>query len=381
MSDNRGRSPRSLLAGSVGGVATLFLLNGLVLGSWLPRLPEIRDRLGMSLAAVGFTLAVGGVGGLVGSGISGGAIGRFGARAAAIHPAGLVLALLPLIAFAPNPVTLAAAVFVISLADAVADVGMNALAVRLQEVRSRSVFTRLHGLWSIGTLVGAAVSTGAIAVGIGLGSQLIGTAVVSLIALAAASRLLPPTERRPRPRPHYGVALTLALAGGAAALIEGTPSDWSAIFLTDVLDASATVAGGGFVAVTLGMLVGRLGGDGVVDRIGPRRSLHVSLILVAASMVLTVSAGSLVLAMIGFTLWGLGVSVILPLLYRLAGSHPGFGEGSGLAALTLGSRIGFLAGPAAVGAVAEAAGLPWGVFTVMAAGVGFAFLTVRSLQH
>lgn len=381
MSDRPRRSARSLIAGPVGGVATLFLLNGVVLGSWLPRLPEIRDRLGMSLAAVGLTLAVGNVGGLLGSGISGRVVGRFGARAAALHPAGLVLAMLPLIAFAPSPVLLAAAVFVMAIADSVADVGMNALAVRLQEVRSRSVFTRLHGLWSIGTLVGAAVSTGAIAVGIGLGAQLVGTAVVSLIALVAASRVLPPTERRPRPRPHYGVAFALALAGGAAALIEGTPSDWSAIFLTDVLDASAAVAGGGFIAVTVGMLAGRLGGDGVVDRIGARRSLHASLVLVAASMVLTVTAGSVVLTMIGFTLWGLGVSVVLPLLYRLAGSHPGFGEGSGLAALTLGSRIGFLAGPAAVGAVGEAVGLPWGVSTVVAVGVVFAFVTVRSLQE
>lgn len=381
MSDRPRRSARSLIAGPVGGVATLFLLNGVVLGSWLPRLPEIRDRLGMSLAAVGLTLAVGNVGGLLGSGISGRVVDRFGARAAALHPAGLVLAMLPLIAFAPSPVLLAAAVFVMAIADSVADVGMNALAVRLQEVRSRSVFTRLHGLWSIGTLVGAAVSTGAIAVGIGLGAQLVGTAIVSLIALVAASRVLPPTERRPRPRPHYGVAFALALAGGAAALIEGTPSDWSAIFLTDVLDASAAVAGGGFIAVTVGMLAGRLGGDGVVDRIGARRSLHASLVLVAASMVLTVTAGSVVLTMIGFTLWGLGVSVVLPLLYRLAGSHPGFGEGSGLAALTLGSRIGFLAGPAAVGAVGEAVGLPWGVSTVVAVGVVFAFVTVRSLQE
>lgn len=377
----RGRSPRSLIASPVGGVATLFLLNGVVLGSWLPRLPEIRDRLGMSLAAVGLTLAVGNVGGLMGSGISGRVVGRFGARAAALHPAGLVLALLPLIAFAPSPVALAAAVFVMAIADAVADVGMNALAVRIQEVRSRSVFTRLHGLWSVGTLVGAAISTGAIAVGIGLGPQLLGTAVVALLALAAAGRVLPPTERRPRPRPHYRLALTLALAGGGAALVEGTPSDWSAIFLTDVLDASAAIAGGGFIAVTVGMLVGRLGGDGIVDRVGPRRSLHASLALVAASTVLTVTAGSVILAMTGLALWGLGVSVILPLLYRLAGSHPGFGEGTGLAALTLGSRVGFLAGPAAVGAVAETAGLPWGVFAVVATGVVFAFLTVRSLQH
>lgn len=362
------------------GVAVLFALNGMVLGSWLPRLPEIRDRLGLSLTAVGLTLGVGGLGGLIGSAASGGLVGRLGARAAALWPAALVLALLPTIALAPSAALLIVAVFLIAAGDAVADVGMNALAVRIEEVRTRSVFTRLHGLWSVGSLLGAAISTGALALGVGLGPQLVVTAVAGLAALAWARTLLPPTERRPRPRPHYGVALTLAVAGGAAALVEGIPSDWSAIFLTDVVEASATTAGAGFLSVTVGMLIGRLGGDAVVDRVGARRALYAGLALTAVATAATVTAGSAPWTLAALTAWGVGVSVLLPLLYRLAGSHPGFGEGGGLAALTLGSRIGFLAGPAAVGAVAGAAGLTRGIALLMGLGVVVAVATVRSLH-
>jgi predicted MFS family arabinose efflux permease len=354
---------------SLGGVALLFFLNGVLLGSWLPRLPEIRDRVGLSLADLGVTLAVGGVGGLFGSAVSGRFIGRFGARRSAVDTAFLALVLLPLIAFAPSPALLAASVFAIALADAVADVGMNALAVRLEEVRTRSIFTRLHGLWSIGNLVGAAVSTAAVALGVSLGAQLLGTALVGVGILYWADRLLPATEIRPRARPHRGMAVALALAGGAAALLEGTPGDWSAIYLTDVLDTSAAVAGAGFLCLTVGMLAGRLGGDALVDRTGAVRSLLAGLAVVAVAVGLTVTAAGVPLVLIALALWGLGVSVTLPLLYRLAGSHPGFGEGGGLAALTLGSRVGFLAGPAAVGGMADLAGLPVGITVVVGVGL------------
>jgi hypothetical protein len=64
------------------------------------------------------------------------------------------------------------------------------------------------------------------------------------------------------------------------------------------------------------------------------------------------------MALVGFAVWGLGISVALPVLYKLAGSHPSLGEGSGLAALTVGTRLGFMAAPALVGVSATARSLP-----------------------
>lgn len=348
-------------------MALLFYVNGVVLGSWLPRLPELRDHLGLGLASVGLALAVGGLGGLAGSALSGVVVGRVGARHSALWPAAAVMVLLPLLALAQHALLFAIVLGLIAVTDAVADVGMNALAARVEAARGRSIFNRLHGVWSLGSLSGAAISTAAVAGGVGLAPQLVVTAGACLAAVVWAAHLLPESEVRPRPEAAVGrgVVVWLAVAGAGAAFVEATPSDWSALYLSDVLGAAAATAGAGFVGLTLGMVVGRMGGDFVVDRVGTSRTLAGALTLVAVAVALTTSTSNVIVALIAFTVWGLGVSVLLPLMYRLAGSHSAFAEGHGLAALTQGSRLGFLAGPAAIGWTAEATTLPVAFVVVM----------------
>lgn len=347
------------------GVALLFVVNGVAFGSWLPRLPELRDRLGLGLGAVGLVLAMVGIGGLAGSALSGWAVGRLGARRVAVWPALALMLLLPAVGFSPTALVLGAVILTAAVADSLADVGMNALAVRAQENRSRSIFTRLHALWSIGSLGGAAVSTGAASAGISLGTQLMALAGAGLAAVVAAIRFIPTTELRPRVRSRPGLTLGIVVVGGAAVLVEAVPHDWSAIFLTDVVGTSPSLAGLGFMCLSVGMVAGRLGGDRVVDRLGPNRSIYLGLTAVTVAVTVTVASPPLPVVLVALTGWGLGVSVVLPLLYRLVGSHHAFGEGSGLAALTVGSRLGLLVGPTAVGSLAAVASLPLAVGVVV----------------
>ena len=88
-------------------MALLFFVNGVVVGSWLPRLPEIRDRIGIDLDTLGLTLALGGLGSLVGSTVSGVVVGRFGSRRTAEVAALALFLTLPLIAAVPNASLLA----------------------------------------------------------------------------------------------------------------------------------------------------------------------------------------------------------------------------------------------------------------------------------
>jgi MFS family permease len=148
------------------------------------------------------------------------------------------------------------------------------------------------------------------------------------------------------------------LAGGFAVFIEGAPFDWSAIFLIDVTGAGDALAGTGVILFTGGMLVGRMAGDHLVDRFGPVRTLFAGLVLSVIAMLVVVTANASTMALIAFAVWGLGISVALPVLYKLAGSHRSFGEGSGLAALTVGTRLGFMVAPALIGIGATAWGLP-----------------------
>jgi predicted MFS family arabinose efflux permease len=148
-------------------------------------------------------------------------------------------------------------------------------------------------------------------------------------------------------------------------MIEGAPFDWSAIFLRDIIGAGEAAAGAGVICYTAGMLGGRMGGDRLVDVFGAVRTLFAGLSLSTVAMLVVVTSGSTIVALIGFAAWGLAISVVLPILYKLAGSHPGFSEGSGLAALTVGTRLGFMAAPALIGIAATSWGLPTAIGVVV----------------
>jgi MFS family permease len=340
-------------------VALLFFINGVVVGSWLPRIPEIRDRLSLDLGTLGLTLAFGGLGSLMGSAISGLVVSRYGSRRSAVIAALAVYLFLPLIAIVPTGALLAIVLAFMGFVDSQADVGMNAVAVRVEQAVGRSVMARLHGLWSLGTLVGSGFSALAILIGLGLGAHLLVISVLGVgVALFAAGLIEESAPRLREGRRQGRLAVGLMLAGGLAVFVEGAPFDWSALFLLDVTGSGEALAGTGVIVFTAGMLAGRLAGDHVVDRLGAIRTLHVGIAVAVAALFFVVGLRSTGMALVGLAVWGLGISVALPVLYKLAGSHPSFGEGSGLAALTFGTRLGFMAAPAVIGVTATAWSLP-----------------------
>ncbi len=352
----------------------IFLANGAVAGSWLPRLPEIRDRLGVDLGTLGLALALGGLGAITGSSLSGVILGRLGSKTSAVLGSVLLFALLPLIALVPSVAWLAVVLGVLGFLDAQTDVGMNAVGVRVEEQVGRSIMTRLHGMWSLGTFLGAGIAALAVSADIGLGTQLSVTAVVGLLVVFFAARMVPSAPLRARVGERSGrLAIGLMLAGATAVMIEGAPFDWSAIFLVDEV---GTTGGVGLILFTGGTLIGRMGGDFVVDRLGGRRTLFTGIGVAVAAMFIVVTSSTVGMALLGFGIWGLGISVALPVLYKLAGSHSSFSEGAGLAALTVGTRLGIMLGPALIGLGADRIGLRSAVAWVVTLAAGCAVLAI-----
>jgi MFS family permease len=349
-----------------------------VVGSWLPRLPEIRDRLGIDLDALGLTLALGGLGSLIGSSLSGVLVGRVGARRTAVAAGLAVYLFLPLVAVVPTAPVLAVVLAAMGFLDANADVGMNAVGVRVEERLGRSVMTRLHGLWSLGTLIGSGVSALAVLTGVGFGLQLSIISIFGIGTAIYALRLIPDAPPRAREGARSGrLAIGLMLAGGFAVFVEGAPFDWSALYLVDVTGASQALAGAGVIVFTAGMLIGRLGGDHVVDRFGSVPTFYAGIAVSVIAMIFVVALQTVPASLAGFLVWGLGISAALPVLYKLAGSHRSFGEGSGLAALTVGTRLGFMAAPALIGVAATAWSLPIAIAVLVTLAAVASLLAVR----
>lgn len=362
-------------------VAALFFANGASFSSWFPRIPEVRERLGLSLGELGTVLVGIGLGGLLASVVAGAVVDRIGSRRAAVGALAVQTLGLPALGLASSALLLAVSLATLSAVDALADVGMNVQAAEVQRTSERSLIQRFHAAWSIGTVAGAVVGSACAALDISLTLQLAVTGAL-LAGLSVSSwPALIPGLRTDDPEAGGGgrlpVVVLLVLTALVVAVVEGTPGDWAAVFADEVHGAASGTAGLGYVAVAAGMVVGRLGGDWATDTLGAPRLLATAISFAAVGLFVVAASPAVAVAIVGFALWGLGVSVLFPTLYLQAASTPGVPPGLGVGLMSSGARLGFLASPPTVGAVSEATSLRVGLAAVV--GVALAGSVVLSV--
>lgn len=347
----------------------LFFLNGIVIGSWVPRMAELRDALAVTEDVLGRALMGMGAGGLLGSLLAGIAANRFGTRTLSIVSAVLLLIGLPIVAVVGSAWLLFGLLFAIGLFDAGSDIGMNAQVVHANDLLGRSNINRVHAMWSVGSLTGGLIGTGAIAIGVTFFVQLV---VVSLVGLAAivwvAPRLLrfEAAESEDVKRGSIGgAAIVLGLAALATAVLEGSSTEWSPLVLADERGASPYEATLGFVVFSSAMLMSRLGADRIVAQFGVRATLVGGTLVAALGMAVVVFANTVPLTVIGYLISGIGIAPLFPLLYEAAARNTENGAGTGLAVMSAGMRIGFLSAPPVIGAIAAATSLSTAIGIVL----------------
>ncbi len=368
-------------------IGLVFAVNGATFSNWLPRIPEIRDQLGLDNSGLGATLLGGGLGGVVGALVVGRAAERLGSARLLTVAAGTLSIGMPLIAFAPHAAVLLVLLTVLGTFDVFNDVAMNAQAVMVQERLRRQVMNRMHAMWSLGFTGGAVLGSLARAAAIDIrwhlavvGAALAATVVVCrrwFIRLDTPHAALDAPGRGTRRLLPTWPVLAMALAALGAITLEIGPNDWAAVLFTDVHDAGRA-AGFATVACAGAMLVGRLVGDHVLERIGEHTLVRLALSLVATGVALTVVAPHPVAAVVGLALWGLGLAPVFPLLYTTAARLPGTSAGAGLGWMLLGQRLGAIVTSLAMGAVSQRHGMRVAFALVAGAALVLLALSLRA---
>ena len=182
-----------------------------------------------------------------------------------------------------------------------------------------------------------------------------------VVGLATGRRLLPPEADDPRPSPIFVRPPRVLLVLGAAAfftlLAEGAAADWSAVYLSDSVGATAAVAALAYTGFALAMATSRSVGDRLNTRFGPVALARGGGLVAASGLTLALLTGWVPTALLGFAAMGAGIGVVVPVLFRAAGSTPAISAGAGIAAVSTIGWLGFLSGPPAIGFVAGAVGL------------------------
>jgi MFS family permease len=345
-------------------IAVQFFFNGAVFASFMPRLPEIQERVGVSVGGLGLLLAIAGLAGIIGSVMVGPAIRRFGTRQVLLLGSVILGGALPLIGFANGRAVLLLGLVLMLSFDVFVDVAMNMQGSWLSARRRAPVMNRLHGLWSLGTVAGGITASRIAEAGTSLRLHLILASIFMLVVVSIVSQKLLRVDEHPpetsdlpgtttqTKQTNFALLALFGCAGLFAVAIETTSMNWAAFRFTEDFGTTVGFGGLGYVAVTLGMTTGRFAGDWLIERLGPVRLLQLAVVLTGVGMTVAVLPAIRYANLVGFVLVGLGASTMLPRLYDLANKIGGR-AGSGLGALTGGIRIAIVASPFVVGSLAD----------------------------
>lgn len=338
-----------------------FVALGVFWGAWASVLPTVQVATHVSKGTLGLALLFVTLAAIPTMlFVAGPLVDRFGVRAVTITCACFAVATtLPGLA-ASLPV-LILTLALTGAATGAMDVAINASAGRIEAVSRRRLMPLAHGLYSVGVLVGAVGAGLARGAGAGREAILIGVSVlIALVALWTAAD----SGEVSAPESHgirFARALVaIGLIGAAAFVVEGGIESWSALFLERQLHAHPAVSGLGPGFFGGSMALGRFWGQWAKL---PDRALLVGGGLVAAAgCLLAATAPSAPVALAGFALGGLGVSLNAPIVFGAGGRR----SASGVATVTTLGYAGLLVGPPLVGGVAQAASLR-ASFVVLAA--------------
>ena len=363
---------------SQSAVASLFGALGFSYGTWTSRLPAIKGELGLSTSQVSVLLLCAAVGAIFSFPVTAAALHRLGSRGASLASGVLLAGALVGLGVAPNWISAYVVMGLYGVIASTLDVAMNAQGVEVERATGQAVMSRLHAVFSLGTMSGAFFASAITSVTTSLPLHFI---VAGCAVLAAV--LGPRDGLIADARPIEGGTRSFALPRGAALLIgamaflgmiaEGSMVDWSTLYLRERTGASQQVAPLGIASLQAAMLVTRWFGDRARERWGARKLLFAGSLLAGSSLAAALLIGGVVPALVALALFGVGVATVSPCVYA-AGAREG---GVALAAvMTLGS-LGFLVGPLLIGAVSQATNLSWGLSVVAAAAFALALLSRR----
>jgi MFS family permease len=337
-------------------------------GAWLGRLPDVQRHLDLSTGELGNVLLVGAVGGLAAMQLVPLLLRRFGHRSTL----GTLAVIMPVsflaIPIANNGFMLAVALVLTSGMCSMVGILANTHAADVERAYERGIMSSLHAMYSIGALFGAGLAGLLAGADVPVITSISAAVIVHFLLISYFIRwLLQVAHASPRSfdkgidhLAHHkhrkqwwrGVLLVGSLTF-VAYLAESTVVNWSALFMREYRDAAPAMAVSAFAAFSACMAAGRLSGDYLANRFGRIQVVQVGALLGSAGLFIGLCIPNVAATIVGFALVGCGLSVLVPLLFSIAGNLSGGESGAAIARVGTIAYTAVLIGPAAIGMVAE----------------------------
>jgi fucose permease len=359
-----------------------FIISGIVTASWASRIPDMQQRLGLNNAAWGSVLFAAPAGLFCGLQVASWLIGRIGVQKTMISSSVASTALLVLAGFCSFRFQLMTILFLLGFSRTILNISANTRSVEVQRLYDKPIISTFHGLWSLSCFASAALGTLMIINNIEPAQHFLIVGII-IIALVTLFRKNPdPTPHQvPEKRPFFVKPdRDLALLGCIAfcgMISENCMFDWSVNYFEKVVKTNKDAVTTGYTCFILSMTSGRLIGDRIVGRYGPVRVLQINGVLIAAGFLIAVFLPYLVTAALGLILIGLGMSIVVPVVYSLAAKNKHLSPSYAISAVTMIGYLGFLTGPILIGSVSDWIGMRWAFAAISVFGLLISVLAFK----
>lgn len=343
----------------------VFFVQGLTFATLLTQVAALQEKHRLSEGELTLLLLVVPVIAGVGSVLAGALAARYGSRwvLRAIQP--LACVAVALCGFAPNVPLLIGALVLFGIGLGGVDAGMNMQGTAVERRYARPVMTSFHALWSAAAVIGAGWASLAADSGLALGptftiAMLPGIAV----SLFASHWLCTPAEEHVETttaaapgRFPWAPILPLCLAMAFLYVGDSSISNFGSVYFDKIMLSEAWLVPWALGAYQATTFLVRIGGDVAVRRFGPVAIVRTGAAVATLGFLAIVAAPNEVLAIAGFALTGVGLSVVAPQSFSAAGRLDPAGTGIAIARVNMFNYVGFIVGAALVGGIADATDL------------------------
>lgn len=358
-----------------------FLVMGVSSMAWVPRIPEIKEGLGMRDGAFGFVILAGAAGSILGTQIAGRAIHLTASRlflrfCAVIMPIGIYT-----IGSAKSASALVIGLFLTGLSFAALDVAANVQAMAIENLSKARYMSSFHALWSVGAF--AVTLLGGIAAKFITPQQHMHYLALScaVIYQLTITGLLPAdldghkgdaNEETKAKVPFFSKDSLKLWALGIGLMASFLPEagiyDWSGILLKEHMGIAKGATALAATVYSLGMITSRFIGDRVFEKWGHQKTVKYGGYAGGISLGIGLAIGiplssintllGLTILCIGFGIAGLCMGPFFPAFNLAAMSVPGVAPSVGMARVSLIAIASNFFGPAIIGGISELSTLP-----------------------
>lgn len=347
-------------------VALFYFGQGFAFASWASRIPEIKQFIQLNDAQLGSILLALPVGQLCTMPVSGKLVTAFGSRLILTVGAALYVVALTNLGLATQPWQLAVFLFLFGITGNLCNIAVNTQGVEAEKLFDRPIMTSFHGAWSIAGFTGAL--TGLLMINLHIKPYLHFWIVALIIWIniffnhkylvqGKGTRTGNDVKKTTFFRKPEGLLLQLGMIGFCSMATEGAMFDWSGVYFKEIVKVPAALVVLGYASFMVMMASGRFLGDRIIRKVGRKRTMQISGLVISTGMFTSVLFPFIVPATIGFMLVGVGVSAIVPTVYSIAGKNSKVAAGIALATVSSVSYLGFLMGPPLIGYISALSSL------------------------